>query len=808
MDGARQEPRLGMATAPPERHASSLEPEDTRMSAGTSQAPPAPYTTDTRGVPGSPVAEEPWGGQPRSDPDASDEVALGNFLAQIWRRRGLIVATVGLVTLAATIVVLQITPRYSADTRILVGAPEANVVNIEDVLTGLGTDQSAVRSEVEILSSRTLAAKVVDALDLTASAEFNPRLRPPSLLSAFNPIDWIADRIPESWRRTGPGAGPAETAPEPGELEQQAKIVAQDTLLKAVSVSIVGRSRVISVTATSEDPALAAAIANSLSELYLLEQLEAKFEATKRATDWLSERIRNLRQQVEASERAVETYRRQHGLIRSRDTTVTEQQISEINTQLILARTGTAEAEARLRQVRTLLASEGGVDSATEVLASPLIQRLRERETDVARQKAEMATEYGPRHPKMINIRAELDDIRARIEAEVGKIVRGLGNELEVARARERTLARNLETLKAENATSNTAQAGLRVLEREAAANRALFDTFLARWKETGQQDGIQHADARIISRAEIPSDPTSPRTTLVIGLAAGGSAFLALLLVLVVEQLDRGFRSTDQIERLTGFGTLSLVPLLTRRQRRRREPHAYVLGQPASAFAESLRTLHTGWLLSGADAAPKSMLVASSVPDEGKTTVSVALARLVARSGRRVLLIDGDLRRHRAARLLGLSSDVGLVQATADPSALENGLIQEDTHTGLHVLASGGTVPNPLDLIGSARMRELMAVLRDRYDLVVIDSPPVLVVSDARLLARLADKTVFVVRWANTRRETAVLALKQLIESGASVAGVLLTMVDVRNHARYTYSDSGYYDYGSARKYRQYHTD
>ena len=527
------------------------------------------------------------------------------------------------------------------------------------MLRGLHINRAQLESEMQVLTSRSLIAKVVDKLDLVNEPEFNPRLRPPSrsLLHQWfpeiglDPLGWI----PERWRVALSGrpgsAEPPPPPPTPEEIEQQVRRAAVARVRSSLSVRIEGRSRVIEVTARSLNPKFAASLANTLVDLYLLEQLEAKFEATRRAAAWLNDRVRDLRRQVEASERAVEEYRREHGLIESKDTTVTEQQVAEINTQLILARTKTAEAGARLRQIRSLLTSERGVESAAEVLASPLIQSLRERETDVTRRAAEMATEYGPRHPKMINVKAELDDIRERIEAEVEKIVHGLDNELEVARIREQTLDRNLENLKAEAAKLNTFQGSLRVLEREAAANRTLFDTFLSRWKETGRQEEIQHADARIISHAEAPVRPVSPRKVRIVGVALGFSVFLGIFLVYLIEELDSGFRSSEQIESMTGYGVLSLVPLLTRLRLKRNQPVTYAMDKPASSFAEALRTLYTGILLSNVDTAPKSLLITSSLPEEGKTVISAAMARLLARSGRRVLLIDADLRRGQIAQ-------------------------------------------------------------------------------------------------------------------------------------------------------------
>ena len=786
--------------------------------------PPSPPT-------GSPAADEAMAGATTDRPgEHSSEWSLKDFLAQLQRHKLLILVTMGLVTLATTLHVSRITPLYVADTKILIGVPSTNVVDIEEVLeTGHRWNAALVLSEAKILTSRTLAAKVVDRLGLVDNPAFNPALRPrrPSLLAAINPIKWITARIPESWRGILPGTDSATAAPEappaPEEAERQAEIVARNILQGAVSARIEGRSRVVSVTVRLRDPKLAAEVANTLSELYLLEQLEAKFEATQRASTWLNDRVADLRQQVDDSERAVEEYRQQHGLAQYRNTTVTEQQISEINTQLILAGARTAEAEARLRQARSLGRSERGVESAAEVLASPLIRSLREREIEVTRRTAEMATEYGPRHPKMINIRSELQDLRAQIEAEVEKVLHGLRNELEVAQTRQRTLARDLEKLEEESAQISTAQGRLRVLEREAAANRALFDTFLTRWKETGQQDGIQRADARIISHADVPRRPASPKKRLIIVIALAGSAVLAVALVLLVEHLDRGFRSSEQIERWTGAGTLGMVPLLTRLRLKASPPHVYVLRKPTSSYAESLRTLHTGLLLSNVEAPPAVVMFTSALPGEGKTTTSISMARLLASGGRKVLLIDADLRRSQVARALGLSNRRGLVDLLAarhlaqEPQTtqevvetqepLENA-IQQDGHSDLHVLTSGSTTPpSPPDLLGSDHMEALIAALRRIYDLIVIDTSPVLMVSDARVLARLADKTVFLIRWAHTRRETATQALRQLRESGADLAGTVLSMVDIRKNARYHYGDSGYY-YGSGRTYRRYYAD
>ena len=727
----------------------------------------------------------------------TDFVGLARYHAK------LVASTVALVTLLAAIVVFQVPLRYSAQANILVGAPRADVMDIKDVLDGLGSDQAAVESEMRVLTSRALASKVSDELDLATVPEFNAELRPPSLVSRINPIGWLS----EEWRNALKG-GPAGGTEEDRLQRQRSAVVS--AFQDAVSVEVVGRSRVLAVTATSQDPKLAAALANTLSDAYLEDQLEAKFEATKMATAWLNDRVADLRNAVESSEGAVEDYRRQHGIVESKDATVVEQQISEINTQLILARTQSAAANATLRRVESLVGSDAGVESAAEVLASPLILSLREGEADIARRIAEMATEYGPRHPKMVNARAELEDARAKIGVEVTRIVRGLENERAVAETRERSLQESLHALEAESAEINAAHARLRVLEREAVANRTLFDTLLARWNEIGQQGDMQHADARIISRADVPTSPASPNKPLVISVSFVGAILLAVLLVAAVENLDTGLRSSKDVDVLLGgANTLAMVPLLVQSRRGKSPPHTLVLEKPASSFAESLRSLHTGLLIASSrdDAQMRTVLVTSAMPGEGKTTMSLAMARLAAKSGGRVLLIDTDMRTNEIARLLGMAPDRGLAQVLAEECSVTDA-VARDEPSGLDVLMGGRWAPNPTDLITSPRMADLLSEVGRRWDIVILDSPPVLVVSDARYLASLVDVTVYVIKWVDTKRDVAMLGYQQIQEVGGHVAGVVLSMVDMRRNARYGNADSAYYYKGYQRKYSHYYAE
>ena len=733
----------------------------------------------------------------RQLPPAPAEPNLREVLRLLWRRKMLIASTIFLTMLASVLIVFQLTPLYTAETQVLIGTRTSNVVDIESVLEALRPDRTTLQSEVEVLASRSLAEQVVDELGLMENPEFNQLLRPPSLR---NPIQWLSTSL-----RAALFGGDSSALATPQEAERRTRNDVVTALQEVIAVDLIRISRVASVTVTSEDPELAAKIANTLAEVYLREQIRQKLEAGDQAAVFLNERVETIRNQVEQSDRAVEDYRQQQGLTQARDTTLIEQQISEVNTLLIAAQARTAEADASLRQARAQMRSEGDIYAVPEVLAAPLIQNLRMQEARLAGEAAQMASEYGARHPQLINVTAELSDIRGKIAVEVDRIVLGLQNSLEVAQTRERALEQSLDDLKAEAAQLTDSQARLRILEREAEANRALFDVFLSRYNETGQQEDLQSADARVISRATVPSEPSWPNIEAAMGISLVVSILLSLLMVFLIEQVfDRGFRHTEQIENLLNAGTLGVVPMLD-------EPEetlpGYVLEKPVSAFAESLRMLHTGLLLTDAKDAPSvSVLVTSSVPEEGKTFIALAWARQVARSGRKVLLVDADLRHGQIGKRLGMSDKRGLLQLLTGHLESTEEAIQHDEKSGLDVLTAGRTVEVPTDILRSRLMSELIDKLKSSYELIIVDSPPSLLVSDSRTLARLLDKTVLVVRWADTVRKVAANAYKQLLESEAQMAGVVLSMAQVNRRGGYGY---GYrYGYGKlSSKYERYYT-
>jgi len=725
----------------------------------------------------SAVRQSPASRPPKSAwTESGRDAGIGELINIVYRRKWLIVSAVLAGLLLVGVVLQFLTPRYQAQTLLLMEPQHVTIPTVDSILSGRNADDQGVRSQVEVLRSRGLAAAMIKRLELDQDPEFNSRLRPPgmldSLMTAFRPVEAASDGA----NHTG----------------------VVNSFLKRLDVEAVRDSRVLSVVFTSTDPEKAAMISNTLADQYLLSQLESKFEATRMANSWLNERVGELREQVAGSEIAVETFRRNAGLLQTQGVTLTAQQIAELNGQLVMARAAEAEAQARLQQLSNLINSPNGVSSASEVLNSPLIQHLKEQQSQVERRVAELSVEYGPLHPTMIQLQAEAQDLTSKIDSEVNKVVQNLSNEVAIASARETSLESELARLKEAMAESNNKQVQLRALEREAEANRALLATLLARYKEISSQDEIlpQQADARIISRADAPTKPSFPNKTFAFGIVIPLAGLLALIVVFTLETLQRGFLSGHQIEDETGVTSLGFVPLLLDKGPDLLNPVDYILKRPRSALSQALRTAY--WSLSMATPSIGSIVVTSSSQGEGKTTIALGLARTQAISGRKTLLIDADNRNPGIHTALNLPPGPGLMEFLGENSPLT---IINDEPTGLDIITAGAPSEDPLRLLDSKTMDKFLGRMTREYDLVVIDTPPVLAAMDACALGRKTDATLLVVRWSETSQEVVIHTLRELARTSGHLAGVLLNMVDVRQHAKYQYGDSGAY-HGTLRRY------
>jgi len=740
-----------------------------------------------------------------------DSIDLRNMWRSVWRWRMLVLWTTLALTALAIFVIYRLTPQYTGSAQVLVGLQQVKLGTIQDVLSDLKGDNEMIATEIGIIRSRKLAEKTVIKLNLDNDPEFNPALRSPGLFANLLNSQHL---IPQSWLAWFSRSSGANDAENPGEIRNMAKII--DNFADKLKVGSDGKSRIITVSFQSENPITAAQVANTLSDAYIVERLDAKFEATKRANIWLADRLNTLRQEVQVTEDAVEKFRNDNGLLRTlnpqqpgaQGMTLTMQQMAQVSTDAITAHTKYLEAQSRLAQLQRSGVTRGGAsadaairdNNILEVMQSPVIQALRAQEADAQRRGADLAAQYGDKHPKMVNVRAEIAEIRSKIQTEVNRVVDQLRNEVATQQAREQGLNQLLAKMKVDAARNDIAEVQLRDLERQAQANRALYENFLTQFKQTQSQDSFQQPDADIISHAPVPMLPSFPQKSVLILLSALTSFLIGILLALICQNLDVAIRSMDQVRSLLKVHPLGIVPALGGIRRPGNRPESEVLDRPLSAYAEAIRSIHTNLMLSDVDTRPRVVLVTSALPGEGKSTMAMSLAQMVARYGQRVIVIDGDLRRPAVHRLAGVSQKPGLVEWLLNRNALEE-VIYSTGPGGIDVIPAGDQPQLPPNLLSSDRFRQLLRGLMERYDMVILDSAPVLAVSDTRILATLAEKTLFVVRWASTSHKVAASALRQLHEAGAQVAGVALMAVDVKAHAKDGFTDSVLYS-GRLREY------
>lgn len=736
---------------------------------------------------------------------ASGEVSIKALLVALWRRRWIILLTEVVVVGLTVLWLAQVPATYVGTGMIVLNARPPEVLRLDPAAPGLIATQSGVETEIEVLRSPALAERVIDQLGLLSDPEFNDSLKPgpEGLKLLFEYLD------PRTWLRMGiklvrsRGEKSDSGAAGDDEINQTTGTINQ--FLRRLTIDNAGQSYGIAVNFESEDAKKAAQISNGIIDQYLVSQLEAKYDAMRRANAWLAERVEDIRLQVEVSEKAVQAYREKANLIQARGQTISAQQLSELNTQLVVARTDLAEAESRLRGIRELVRSNK-VNSAPEVLQSGYIQSLKQQEADSARLLAELMTRYGERHPQIINMKAQLRDVQAKINAEVRQVVDSLESEVSALRTRASAMQQNMQGAKLSAEQIERGEVKLAELQREADANRVIYQDFLTRFKETSNQVQIQQADARIVSRAREPIGPSYPRITLILAAAIIGGFMLGLVTVILAEQFDTRLRTADQIEQVSGEGVIGIVPEVPKSLRGPSAPHEFLVQQPESAYSESLHSILASLQIYNQSLPSSVLLVTSGLPEDGKTTLALSLGIAAALSGRRTVVVDADLRRHQLSTLAGVSSDAGLTEYLKSTATLSEIVYEHPSGVNLVPIRTprkGGPEWSFAEkkLLSSDRMRILLDVLSKQFDLVIIDSPPVNILADASVLAGAAMATLFVVRWGRSTGESLQTALQQLRRAGATLAGIVLARVDLRRHRGYGYRDQAYY-YSLAQKY------
>ncbi|MBH5388825.1 Wzz/FepE/Etk N-terminal domain-containing protein [Bradyrhizobium diversitatis] len=657
-------------------------------------------------------------------------------VTDVLRRQWPIIAACVGASLALVIVYLATAqPMYTANARIMMDTRQAQVLDKDSNTSSALIDTGYVDSQVEIINSDDLILSVVRRLKLTEDPEFNGSS--PGLLSLIigKVTSLFGSREPASQERI-----------EHAVVEQIQKNLRTERVLATYVLSLSYRSR---------SPDKAAKIANAVANAYLVGALEAKYQSTKRATEWLQQRSLELSEQATASDRAVQTFKAEHNIVGTSRGLMSEQQLSDLNTQLVQARAATAEAKARLDRIDAISDQDLAQPTVTDALNNSVITRLRAQYLDLQAQYSDWSRRYGKQHLAAVNLANKMEELRKNIADELRRIGDAYRSDYEIAKSREASLEKNVKELVAQAGHTGQAEVKLRDLESAADTYRNLYNNFLEKLQSATQNQSFPLSEARLISTAAKPDRKSSPRTVLALVGGLVGGLFLGFGVAFARELLSDVLRTPGEVEDELGVKCLGVLPDI--RSSTKAGPSdlsRYVVDHPFSRFAETLRNIKVSIDVARLTREIKVIGIVSSLPKEGKTTVAANFAQLVALTGHRTVLIDGDLHTRSLTRELAPNAKSGLVEALNDPASLGYH-VQRSKETGLDFLPSvvASRMVNSADVIGSKAMAELLKVLRDHYEYIVIDLAPVMPVADSKAVSFLIDAMVYVIEWGQTTR-------------------------------------------------------
>jgi len=724
----------------------------------------------------APHASGGGGGAPTTD--------ITDILKKVLRRWKLIIFTTVLALVSMHGVLKVLPSLYKSTVEILIFDSRQQVDDaVQKRVTPFDVDGIAMNTEVEIIKSKSLALRVAQDLGLDQDREFQPRSRLAvwAERAGLQDVGWLEAR--------------QQTVDDPPAKAQLLDRAAQ-VLVQNIHVERKPFSYVLEISATSQDPAKSQRLAQTVADDYLASQREARQDALQRVASWLKGRLDDLQSRVLETEASIERLKARSGLSDvGVNQNISEQQISDINKQLTLARAEVVDKRAQVEQASRIVKS-GDIQQIPEVMASSVISQLRVQQSELARRQAELSTKLGERHPDVLIVHAQLADINKTINAEAERIIGNMRNAHDSAVRREQSLAEGLKMLTAARGDSAD-YVKLQQLRRLADADRKLYENYLSQYNELSTRETLQTANARIITSAILPAAPSSPRPMLFYGFSGVLGVGLGVAIAFIRECLQSGVRTGADVEGTFGYPVVGLIPVATAVSRHRRVEYLglaqSIVEAPRSLFSEPVHAIRIGLKVSHGGQEPKVILITSSIPGEGKSAAAALLAASSAGAGQRTILVDCDLR-HRsisdafAKNLPGLAEILTGVATVAEVAV-------KNSATGTYVIPAGSPVRNPADLLASLRMRDFIAQLRDDYDYVVLDASPLLPVVDALGLASMADRILMIVEWGRTPRAVVAEGLKLLRPEAHRVAGVVLNKVDIKQFrsSRFGYP-YGYY--------------
>jgi polysaccharide biosynthesis transport protein len=697
------------------------------------------------------------------------------YLRILVKYRWLIIATLATSTLLAAAITFLMTPVYRATVSLQIDRESMNIVNVEGVQPEESQGQSGLefyQTHYELLASRSLAERVANTLNLSADPNF--------LAKKTSIVALGKDLI----------FGETAAEAEPGKNQEDVSRSTVGRLLTSLSVTPVRGSRIVKVSIDSPYPALAQKIANSYGEVYIADNLDRRFDATSYARKFLEERLQQLKIKLEESERQLVKYAEDQGIIQLDDNkSLSGTDLEATNAKLAEARSERIKKELLWKQAQ----AANGI-GLKQILDDEALQANRKLRTELAAQYQQKLGIFKPAFPEMVQLRNQIKELDRSIQSEVEAIKLSIEAEYNAALEEEQNLQLNLEGTKGEVVDQRNKSIEYNIIKREVDTNRTLYEGLLQRYKEIGVAGGVGTNNISIVDKAALPIFPRSPSLLLNLALAVVAGLVAGILLALGLDYLDDSFKSPEDIERELGMSVIGVVP----------KPKAGVeieqeLLDSRSGMAEAYRSLRTGLQFSTSDGLPRTLLVTSSKPSEGKTTSSISLAKSLAQIGLNVLLIDGDLRNASVHKRMRCSNEVGLSNYLSG-SKLPDEVVQTTDTENLILMSSGPLPPNPAELLNGPRLTSLLTLAVQTFDIVIIDGPPVMGLADAPILSRTTQSTLLVVAANETRKSVVKVALRRLEMARANIVGVLLNKFDQKEVGYgYGYGDYDYHSYGAA---------
>jgi succinoglycan biosynthesis transport protein ExoP len=714
-----------------------------------------------------------------------EQLDLVRYWRAIARNKWRILALVALVGLIATLYAYSLKPIYRSTATLLVegSRPRAGSSQDELYIAFTGATRDYYLTQFEVIKSREFAERLVRVMGLAKHPEFDGS-------QAAKP--WYAALMPSPKVAGGSRSKASEEDMVDGVV---------GSVMGRTSLQPVRNTQLVKISFDSGDPELAARVPNTLATIYIVADMESRLEATRRTTEFLARQSESLKEKLVQSERALQQYREREKIIEVKGVSMAgaSRQLEELSSSLLDARRKRADIEAAYEQVNA--ARQGKAADSLEalpyLLRHPLVQGAKQAESEAERRLGDASKRYGPDHPRMVTAQAELKSARENLSRQVNTVAQGVAKDYELARANEAAIERALGRSKGDIQSHNRKEFELQSLERDVAANRQLYDTFMQRGRETRAGE-MQTPIARIVDEARPPKGPFGPNKQMIIGMAVLAALLAGVSLALLIERLNNRVKASHEVESKLGVRALGVLPI-TRSEPN--EPLELMFSESnQNAFSEAIRTIRSSVLLSGLQSPRKVVLLTSSVPEEGKTTLATNLAFAFSQV-KKTLLIEGDMRRPKIARILGQDRNrPGLAELVAQGLPLAE-CVYQVPDSPLYVLQAGRVPANPLELISSPGMELAMERLKEEFEVIVIDSPPVQLVSDAVMLSQLATSVLFVVRADKTPYPVARHALSRLHRVDAPVLGVVLNQIDLEKADNYYGEYSGY----GNRYYRKY---